>query len=404
MNGAEVNDQARRLTAVQAGITVTVDEAARFVRRHEASRFVHDPSMRPTMRTRLHMILLVSVIPAAVRADEPTFPPAAEVKAAFLKQLSRPKVPLDIKAQENRLDPDGILTERLSIASEKKPDGTVERVPVLIVRPGSGGGKRPAVIVLHGTGGNKEGQRAWLVDLAKMGMVGVAIDARYHGERSGGAQWATAYNQAIVRAWRAKPGDHQEHPFYYDTVWDLWRTIDFLETRPEIDAKKIGMMGISMGGIQTWLEASADDRVAVAVPLIGVQSYRWSLENDRWQARANTIKAAHDAAAMDLGEAKVNQRVCRELWNKVIPGMLDRFDCPSMLRLFAGRPLLILNGERDPNCPVEGARIAFAQAEKAYAAAKCPEKLKMLVAEGVGHQVTAEHRKATLYWFAKWLK
>ena len=31
------------------------------------------------------------------------------------------------------------------------------------------------------------------------------------------------------------------------------------------------------------------------MPAIGVQSFRWSLENDQWQGRANTIKAAHEA-------------------------------------------------------------------------------------------------------------
>src|SRR5262245_50776921 len=231
---------------------------------------------------------LVLLLGAAVRADSPTYPPPAEVKAAFLKLLDRPKVPADAKAIENRLDPDGMLTERLNFASEKKPDGTVERVPVLIVRPGSGG-KRPAVIVLHGTGGGKDGMKPWLVELAKRGFVAVAIDARYHGDRSGGAKGAAAYNEAIVRAWKATPNEKQEHPFYYDTVWDLWRTVDFLQTRPDIDSKKIGMVGISMGGIQTWLAAAVDDRVTVAVPAIAVQSYRWSLENDKWQARANTI-------------------------------------------------------------------------------------------------------------------
>ena len=352
---------------------------------------------------RLSFALLL-IFPVVLRSAEPAYPAPDEVRAAFLKQLDRPKMPLDVKSHENRLDPDGLLTERLSFASEKKADGSMERVPVLIVRPGQGGGKRPAVIVLHGTGGNKEGMRTWLVQAAKAGMVGVAIDARYHGERSGGPKGATAYNEAIARAWRAKPGEKQEHPFYFDTVWDLWRTLDFLETRPEIDAKKIGMIGFSMGGIQTWLAGSVDKRVAVAVPAIGVQSYRWSLENDRWQARANTIKAAHDAAAQDLGEPRVNQKVCRELWNKVIPGMLDRFDCPSMVRLFAGRPLLILNGEKDPNCPIEGARLAFAEAEAAFAAEGCPEKLKIMVAEGVGHTVTPEHSAAALKWFRQWLK
>src|SRR4051795_4309659 len=143
---------------------------------------------------------------------------------------------------------------------------------------------------------------------------------------------------------------------------------------------------MSMGGIQTWLAATVDPRVKVLVPMIGVQSFRWSLDNDRWQARANTIRAAHEAAAKDLGEPAINQKVCRALWNKVIPGMLDQFDCPSLLRLAAGRPMLILSGELDPNCPVEGARLAVAEAEAAYKKAGASDKLKVVISPGVKHQ------------------
>ena len=78
---------------------------------------------------------------------------------------------------------------------------------MLLVKPAKAEGKLPAVIVLHGTGGNKDGQKNWLTDLAKKGIIGVAIDARYHGERAGGAKGAKAYNEAIVRAWKTKPGE-----------------------------------------------------------------------------------------------------------------------------------------------------------------------------------------------------
>ena len=57
-----------------------------------------------------------------------------------------------------------------------------------------------------------------------------------------------------------------EHLFYYDTVWDLWRLVDVLEKRADVDPKRIGMPGISMGGTVTWLAASVDERVAVALP------------------------------------------------------------------------------------------------------------------------------------------
>lgn len=346
-------------------------------------------------------ILLVTLLTATSAAQQ-TYPPPEKVRSVFLKLLDRPKVPLDVKPGGSTTK-DGFVHERVTFASEKKADGTTERVPVLVVRPAKVEKKLPAVIVLHGTGGTAQSQVGYLTELARRDIIGVAIDARYHGDRAGGAQGATAYNQAIVKAWKARPGEPQEHPFYYDTCWDLWRTVDYLETRQDVDKERLGMIGFSMGGIQTWLAAAVDERIKVAVPAIAVQSFRWSLENDEWQGRARTIKAAHDAAAKDLGEAEVNRKVCRTLWNKIVPGILDEFDCPSMLRLFAGRSLLIVSGTRDGNCPYNGAKLAIAAAEKAFKDAGASDRLRVMVAE-VGHTVTAEQRQASLEWFARWLK
>jgi len=346
-------------------------------------------------------LLLATKIAAAGSAEG--YPPAAEVKRAFLKQLDRPRVALDPQSQKVEPAANGLLAEQVSIASERKADGSIERVPLLIVRPEKSAGRLPAVLVLHGTGGNKESQRGFLEDLARRGIIGVALDARYHGARSGGAKGAEAYFTAITRAWQAPAGQPHEHPFYFDTCWDIWRTLDYLQTRPDVDGERLGMIGFSMGGIQTWLAAAVDERVKVAVPAISVQSFRWSLDNGAWQGRANSIKPAHEAAAADLKEPEVNARVCRELWTKVIPGMLDQFDCPSMLRLFAGRPMLIVSGDTDPNCPLGGAKLAFASAEAAYRDAGASNKLKIDVAADTAHKVTDEQRLAALDWLQKWL-
>lgn len=354
------------------------------------------------MRWLLSLSLLVVHFPF-IRADEPlSYPPQAQVRAAFLKLLDRPKVPAEPKMIDTKPYAPGWTLEHLTIASEKKADGTIERVPMLILRPEKNAKKHAAVIVLHGTGGAMQGQLGFMKELAARGIIGVAIDARYHGERSGGAKGAAAYNAAIVRAWQSKPGAPMEHPFYYDTCWDLWRVADYLESRPDIDAKRLGMIGFSMGGIQTWLAASVDERIKAAVPAIGVQSFRWSLEHDQWQGRARTIKLAHDAAAKDLGEPAVNAKVCQALWGKIIPGITEQFDCPSMLRLFAGRALLIVGGTKDPNCPYGGAKVAIAAAERAFHEAKSKDNLKVMIAE-VGHTVTAEQRLAALDWFERWL-
>lgn len=349
------------------------------------------------VRLAIVVTVLLATLSSAASAAPPEYPPVADVRATFLKQLDRPRVSLD-PHEESIVTSDGLVAEQLTFASERKTSGEIERVPLLLLRPAVSDRPLPAVIVLHGTGGSKEGLRPFLGELVQRGMIGVAIDARYHGDRSGGAEGSAAYVAAITKAWRTPVGEPQEHPFYLDTVWDLWRTIDYLETRGDIDGARLGMIGFSMGGIQTWLAASVDERIRVAVPAISVQSFRWSLEHEQWQGRARTIRDAHLAAAADLGEPEINARVCRELWNKLIPGILDQFDCPSMLRLFAPRPLLIVNGELDPNCPLEGAKIAFAAAEQAYRETDAADKLKIMVAPGVAHKVTDEQRAAALDW------
>lgn len=346
--------------------------------------------------------LLLALLPALAHAE--SYPPPDEVRQAFLRQLDRPRVALDPKTRHTEVNAAGFVEEFVSIASERKGDGTIERVPLLIIRPEKPARRMPAVIVLHGTGGNKETQRGVMLELVRRGLIGVALDARYHGERSGGAKGSEAYTAAIIRAWRTPAGKPQEHPFYFDTRWDIWRTVDYLQSRTDIDGERLGIIGFSMGGIQTWLAAAVDERLKVAVPAIAVQSFRWSLENEQWQGRARSIEAAHVAAATDLGEPRVNARVCRELWNKVIPGMLDEFDCPSMVRLFAGRPLLILSGELDRNCPLGGARKAFASAEAAFREAGMPERLKIDVATGIAHEVTESQHEAAMEWLAKWLE
>jgi hypothetical protein len=74
-----------------------------------------------------------------------------------------------------------------------------------------------------------------------------------------------------------------------------------------------------------------------------------------------------------------------------------------MIRLFGGRPMLITSGEKDPNNPRGGAKLAFASAERAYRAAGASDKLKIDVAPGVGHRVTDAQRDEAIAWLVKWL-
>ena len=86
---------------------------------------------------------------------------------------------------------------------------------------------------------------------------------------SAGRDRISSRNRSESQAGEAGDGAHA-HPLYYDTVWDLWRLVDVLEKRDDVDAKRIGMMGISMGGIETWLAAGLD-RVIVGIDPQGAE-------------------------------------------------------------------------------------------------------------------------------------
>src|SRR5262245_61194091 len=100
------------------------------------------------------------IIAAPAAAQAPIYPPPTEVKAAFLKLLDRPKVPLDVQTGAVTTVNDGAVLERLSFATEKKTDGSLERVSAIVLRPADRTGPFAAVIVLHGTGGSKDGMLA----------------------------------------------------------------------------------------------------------------------------------------------------------------------------------------------------------------------------------------------------
>jgi hypothetical protein len=163
------------------------------------------------------------------------------------------------------------------------------------------------------------------------------------------------------------------------------------------------MGGISMGGIETWLAASVDKRIKVIVLDISVQSFKWSLDNDKWQGRVGTIQAAHLQAAKDLGDSSLNKRNVKAVWDKLLPNITGEFDCPSMLRLMAPRAILILGTENDPNCPLPGANIAYASATQTYRSKNATNKLMRDVTPKLFHTSTPEHFKMTLDWFSKWL-
>lgn len=343
------------------------------------------------MKNRLPAIAFLALLISAshlVAADDS--------RAAFLKLIDRPRVALAGEAAAP-IAKDGLGETAFSFATEAG-----QRVPGILVKTTTSSSRRPVVISLHGTGGNKESQRAFLGELARVGFIGVAIDGRYHGARTKAGKEAksTEYVEAILRTFRTR----HEHPFFFDTAWDVMRLIDYLGTRDDIDPKRIGLIGFSKGGIETYLAAAADPRVAVAVTCIGVQSFRWAMENDSWQSRIGTVQKAFDTAAKESGVAQPGAAFVRSFYDRVAPGIYGQFDGPAMLPLIAPRPLLAINGEIDPRTPGPGLKECADAARAAYRAAGAEEKFVLHVQPNTAHKVLPESMVLAREWFVRWLK
>ncbi|MBI1761258.1 MAG: acetylxylan esterase [Acidobacteria bacterium] len=344
------------------------------------------------------VLLSMSAYLAAITLTRPTAAARdkeqARNRAAFLKLIERPRVPLAPEVKELGAA-DDLAQTQFSYAAEAN-----QRVPGLLVKQAKASGRRPVVIALHGTGGNKESQLALLQDLARLGFIGVAIDGRYHGARTKAGKGSEGYSAAMLRTYRTG----KELPFLYDTVWDVLRLLDYLETRADVDAQRIGLIGFSKGGMETYLAAAVDARIAVAVPCIGVQSFRWALDQNAWQSRVGTFQTAINGAAIVEGVTDINSAFVRKFYDRVMPGIYGEFDGPEMLPLIAPRPLLVINGDSDARTPLPGLMECVERARTAYSNAKADEKFVFRLQEKTGHAVTPAARQAALDWFGKWLK
>jgi poly(3-hydroxybutyrate) depolymerase len=228
--------------------------------------------------------------------------------------------------------------------------------------------------------------------------VAVAIDGRYHGARAPGGK--ADYAAAILRAYRTG----REHPFFFDSVWDVMRLVDWLQTRSDVDPARLGLIGISKGGVETYLTAAVDPRIAVAVPCISVESFRWADEHDSWHSRIGTIQSAFDQAAMDAGVAKPDGAFVHAFYERVAPGIDGEFDGPSMVPLIAPRPLLAVNGDSDPRTPQPGLQECVAVVRAAYGAAGAADRFELFLQPHTAHRVTPEGYARAEAWFVRWLR
>ena len=158
-------------------------------------------------------------------------------------------------------------------------------------------------------------------------------------------------------------------------VWNAIRALDYLESVPDVDAKRVGMTGISGGGAVTWFTAAVDERVAAAVPVCSTYTFG--------------SQAAHGLA--------FGQCDCIFVHNTFF------HDLTTVAALIAPRPLLILSGMKDDIFPPDGYREVFRQARRLYDLHGKSECIRE-VDEDVGHADTPLFRKEAREWMNRWLR
>jgi len=194
--------------------------------------------------------------------------PGAETPLRSMKYTSRPQADAAAWQQEVRarlwpllkledLVADGaaIALHPVPLSSEKK-DGyelqeieinstPTRRIKVLVARPAATGTPRPAVVCIHGHGGNRRIvyeadslYRGFAAALAQRGYVTIAADVGQH---------------AVYEADRTLMGER---------LWDLMRCVDYLESLPEVDRSRIGCGGLSLGGEMAMWLGGMDTRIA----------------------------------------------------------------------------------------------------------------------------------------------
>lgn len=270
---------------------------------------------------------------------------AREWQNKLRKKLFRLLKMDDLVAGKNSID----LKPRIvsTVEREKYTEQEIEiqstpgrKIRVVVTVPKATPLPCPAVVCIHGHGGNRRTThddprglyKKFAAELASRGYVTIATDVGQH---------------EVFEENRTLMGER---------LWDLMRCVDYLKSLPEVDPNRIGCGGLSLGGeMAMWLGAM-DARIAATV-------------------------SSGFLTRMDQMEQ--NHCMC---WK--FAGLRELVDFADIYAMTAPRPLVCQNGKKEPasQFPPSLAAEAMAEIRVAYSDQGKPDNVALHVHEGA-HEI-----------------
>ena len=198
-------------------------------------------------------------------------------------------------------------------------------VPALLFLPKEPKGRLPAVLYVDGRGKASDAAPGGPIEeLVKAGSAVLSVDVRGFGETTTvlpKKYWHPEFPITHLAL-------HLGRPLLGQRVEDVLAALECLAARPEIDAAKIGIVGVEGGALVALHAAALDERL-----------------------RQVTLRRSI-ASWMDV----VTSQTAKNQFNQVVPGALARYDLPDLVRAIAPRPVRVLEPLDAAGNPVASAK------------------------------------------------
>ncbi len=158
-----------------------------------------------------------------------------------------------------------LLVRDFFLSSERTPAGP-NRIFCALARPLAGRSPVPVLLVFHGGGGHASGALAVAIARRHPGMAAVAMD--YNGQFRPGPEGKITVWRNVRREARLDLVPNLRNQPMYHYVTAARRVLDYIETQPWADPKRIGAVGISYGGWVALILAGVDPRVRCVTAVV----------------------------------------------------------------------------------------------------------------------------------------